>query len=484
MIESVSIKILKSFNPEEINDFNDFLNSPYFNKSGTVIKLWDVIKQYAPLYDNPDLKKENLFRIVFRKKEYNYGTMKNLMHSFTTLLERFLELKFHEDDKFQNDYNSLVYCIVKYYPELFNRKFTKIMKDYNDVKEGVDLHYLFRYLIMRLGSSFGGLNDKLNYNIFKQGESLIYFFLIHFFQVHHNISVLKNRQNYILKDNLMENFLNALDIKKLMGSIKKKNPKDFQVVNLYYHIYLCRNEPENEDYFLALKNLIFNSVDILHEFEQEYVLHTLHNILHIRTDSGIFGAVKETAEYYKFILKRGLDIGNTESKINFNLFCTAVKYLFEAKDKKTALKFYTAYIDKTIIEDKDNIENFYHAYSSFAIRNFNKALEYSANIQPKIEKNKLSIKELQIRCYYELNEPDAFKYTLDSYRHLLYRNTAVSENVKTFNKNFLNILNSLFEYKVSQKGNLNDIELETKKMKMVNKEWILFKLEELNKNKK
>lgn len=483
MIESISIKILKSFNQHEINDFNDFLNSPYFNKSGTVIKLWDVINQYAPLYDNPELKKENLFRIVFRKKEYNYGTMKNLIHSFTTLLERYLELKFHEDDKFQNDYNSLVYCIVKFYPELFGRKFTKIMKDYKDLKEGVDLHYLFRYLIMRLGSSFGGLNDKLNYDIFKQGESLIYFFLIHFFQVQHNISVLKNRQNYIVKDNLMENFLNALDIKKLMGSIKKKSPKDFQVINLYYHIYLCRNEPGNNEYFFALKNMVFNSVDTLHEFEQEYALNALQNTLHNRADSGIVGAAKDTIEYYKFILKHSFNIGNTESKINFNLFCTAVKNLFEAKDKKTAQKFYAAYIEKTISDDKTNIENFYRAYSAFYERKFNNALEYSANIKPKIEKNKLSIKELQIRCYYELNESDAFKYSLDSFRHLLYRNESVSDNIKTFNKNFLNILNSLFEYKVSQKGNLDDIEFETKKINMINKEWILHKIDELRKIK-
>ncbi len=48
MKESKLIKILKSLSPVELNDFGEFVCSPYFNKSEKLITLYQFLKRHYP----------------------------------------------------------------------------------------------------------------------------------------------------------------------------------------------------------------------------------------------------------------------------------------------------------------------------------------------------------------------------------------------------------------------------------------------------
>lgn len=481
MLNSQAIKILRSLDSKEMEMLNDFIYSPFFNKSTTVHKFWEVIRSFYPDFSDDNIGKEKLFKLTFKGKKYNYGTMKNLIHNFTNLLEKFLEIKFHEEDKFQNDYNTLVYSIIKYYPDLFKKKFAIRMKEYNKISEGDDYHYLFKYQLIRLSSSFAALESKMEKTLFDQGDSLIYFFLIHLFQVNFNIKIFFDVKNYE-QNNLVDELLKVLDLELIMKKIKANSEKDFKVVNLYYYMYLSTNHSENDEYYFKFKKFLFELHNVLNDYEFGSMASAVINTLQNRAYMGIKGTDKEISEFLKLLIKLKINVGNTDSKISLSNFSYNLRHFFEAEDKEYAEIFYKEYESKLLQSDKENMSNVFKAFNFYLDKDYNKALEYSAKIKNETHKFKVFVKSFQLKCYYELNEAEAFNYTLKAYRLLIYRKDTINSKRKEYSKSYLNTINALFEHKVFNKHDLGDIEVDISRNKMLNKEWIIKKLNEIKRN--
>ncbi len=479
MISSQAIKILRSLDEKEIEMLNDFIYSPFFNKSKTIIKFWEILKKLYPDFKDDLISKERIFTLTFSGKKYNYGTMKNLIHNFTQLIEKFLEIKFHEEDKFQHDYNTLVYSIVKYYPDHFKKKYGRMMKDFSKIREGEDYHYLYKYQLLRLSTSFAALESKMDKALFEQGDSLIYFFLIHLFQVNFNMRIFYNSKNYEQKDNLVDEIIGILDLEKIMKKIKENSEKDFKVVNLYYHMYLSVNAPENDEYFYKYKQLLLDARKIIHEYEFDSMANGVINTLQNRSYMGVKGTGKEISEFLKLLIKLKINFCNTESIIPTDSFVFNLKHFMEAGDPEYANIFYEKYKSKLIEEDKKNMENLHKAYLDLFDKKYNQALESTVNIRNESQRYKNFIKSFQLKCYYELGEAEAFSYTLKAYRLLVYRKETINKSRKDLAKKFLTVINMLFEYKIFRKGRLDDIKMEIETNRMLNKEWIISKFHEL-----
>ncbi|CAN5451475.1 hypothetical protein BH10BAC5_BH10BAC5_15630 [soil metagenome] len=479
MLNPQLLMILRSLSKNESESFNDFLYSPFFNKSKTIHKFWNAIKIYSPAYDDPKLTRENLFLTIFPGKEFNYGTIMNLMLSFSGMLEEFLQISFHKADKFQHDYNSLVFSIVRYYPDLFKKKYSKIIKDFEKLSEGMEYHYLYKYQILRLASSFSNFETKKTKSLFDQGDSLIYFFLIHLFQVSYNIKTFSLSENYEQKGNLTEEMINLIDIDILMKKIKANSSHDFQIVDLYYNLYLCRMYPDNDEHFYSYKKKLFITQNLLHEFEFEALVSGFIALLDTRSFSGKEGTLKETSDLYNYIVENKIRLGFTENRISKNYFGIILKNFFNASDIKFAEIFYNDNFNHLIEKDRESIKNLYSAYLCYTNNEFGKALEHSSMIKTDTDKFRMYVKEFQLKCYFELNETEHFGYTLKAYRELVYRSETINSDKKEYTKIFLNVINSLFEYKVFKKEKLDDVRINIKENKMLNKEWIIQKLKEI-----
>jgi len=478
MINLQIVKILRSFTKEEINSFTDFIYSPYYNKSKTVQKLWDEVKKYAPEFDSPNLEKEKVFKKIFGDKNFNYGTMKNLISTFTSIAEKFLELKYYESEKFQCDYNSLASMIIKYLPESFNKKYKKVYTDYEDTKEGDDFHFLNKYMLMRLHTSLSGLQSKMDYTIFREGEALISFFFVHLFQVHHNIISFLFTKGATEENNLVEKFIGSLNMEKILDDIKAVQPKHYEVINLYYHINLCRKNPDNDKHFFEFKKLMLNGPRVLGKNDFKNLTDCYFNVLSERSLRGIQGTKKETAEFVKFCINEKVEWGNTEKHLAINTFASIISKLLIANDFENAELCYKKYSKMILKEDKKNIENLYNAFYSYSEKKFDKALEYASKIRSETPMIKFYVKGLETKSHYEVSPSDIFSYSINAYRQMIYRFEAVEER-KDFAKNYLNAMSALYEYREFGRGNLDDIKFEVMKNKMLSKEWILEKIEEL-----
>src|SRR4030095_8501515 len=102
MQKSLLIKLMKSLNEDELRRFEEFLNSPFYNKSRKVIELYKYLKKFRPDYTDAALEKEKVFRALYKGKKYNNSVLNNLIHELNFLGDKFLEISNYERNKMDN----------------------------------------------------------------------------------------------------------------------------------------------------------------------------------------------------------------------------------------------------------------------------------------------------------------------------------------------------------------------------------------------
>ncbi|MBK9225469.1 MAG: hypothetical protein IPL67_00005, partial [Ignavibacteria bacterium] len=86
------IQILRTFTKDEINKFDEFLRSPFYNKKPNAIKFFSVLRKHAPDYSDENIGKESIWKQLYPGKNFNGGVLKNLILDLTKLSEKFIEV--------------------------------------------------------------------------------------------------------------------------------------------------------------------------------------------------------------------------------------------------------------------------------------------------------------------------------------------------------------------------------------------------------
>ena len=100
MHNHTSIELLKTLNQEELKKLKDYISSPYFNKSETLVKLYEIILKQAPDFNSRQLQKEKLYNKLYPGKKYNEQTIRSRMVELTALIKGYLTLTGIEKDEF------------------------------------------------------------------------------------------------------------------------------------------------------------------------------------------------------------------------------------------------------------------------------------------------------------------------------------------------------------------------------------------------
>lgn len=90
MRQSKHIQLLKTLTKEEFRRFRKLLQSPFFTTNTNLLALYDTLKKYYPVFDNPKLTKEKIFKQLFPTKAFDDNKMRGLLKEFTRLIEDFL----------------------------------------------------------------------------------------------------------------------------------------------------------------------------------------------------------------------------------------------------------------------------------------------------------------------------------------------------------------------------------------------------------
>ena len=490
MLKSSLLEILRTFSKQELIKFEDFVRSPYFNKKENVLKLFLEIKKYSPEFSSEHLEKEKVWKALFSDKEYNYGIMKNLIHDLGKLCESFLSEEIYKDNEMQRSLDFLTSVFSRDIGGIFINKIESTERSFRknfETKNYVYAHGFYRQVgnILELKSNFFHVyspqNKKQN-ELKSVSEFLIYDFLLSCFRVFHKLMVHNLDLNLSPDSNILFRLLKEMDDNSILRNIidysENSSTKDHIILKSYYLMYKAFTASMSTDAYYEFKNFLFENSSC---FSRDEI-----KALHVSLLTCLTNLKTTTEKFYHeyfSIIQMGFQskfMLNKDGSITYQSFFSIVNVSLGAGEIKFVEDFIKNYKDKLPSNLRESMYYYSMAQLNFSKKNFDAALEFLSLISDEPGFLKFSIKNIQLSIYYELHDRVAFDYSFDSFKHFIKKNKLTNESRVLTLTQYSNYIKTLFKLREkSDSFELANLKKEITEKKVINKKWLLEKIEEL-----
>lgn len=478
MYNSSLVEIIKSYSSSDIKRFDDFLNSPFFNKKPTVIKLWEDLKSFYPDFSSSELSKKNVYERIIPGKKYNYGTMKNMIFDLTKLAEMFLSQNSDNDSFFDAEYKLLKMFLNKGLKKQFIKNVEKNFKilQSNKYKYGnfeklkllcelCNEHWVFTYsLHMPI--------DTVKYSYFS--------FIEIYATCFNNIKVGKNDiadKTQLITD---ENVISKLDIKNLAEILISGNTDEEKIIKYYLMLVKAYKSPDDLELYYNAKECLRNLHELVESTSLNYCYRLLSNVILNNKTIPLNKRMDEFNKLIEILINLGI-MFPPDKPIGILEFSNVVKLTNDAAVLK---KLIDDNLKNVIKLSRENMKEYAMAHYYYLTKNYGLLMKTCSKMKFDIFLFKADIKAIQLKALFEINDYDSFLYQADSFVRTLPKTKKLREEYITGYTILAEIIKKLFRYKES---NDQKYYFEIKKMlntqKVHSNVWVLNRLEEINKNK-
>lgn len=472
MIKSKLFILLKTLSENEIARFGEFLNSPYFNKSKTLIKLFKEYRKSHPDFEN--LTKEKAFSAAFPDKVFNEVLLRNYNSDMLKLAEDFLtQINLNRNNIFLNErlLNELNHrCLYS----LFEKNYYSILKSVED-SPYPDVDYFFNKFI---------ITEEKNQNTFLQNKRPDKKEVEDMQESFMNFALAMLCNHCALKANLVRlklNFKNDYLLLDELSTVIETNQMNLAPVVLmeYYMMKMLRDT--SEKYYLLLKEHVYKYGDQMDMVTQYNAFACMSNFIRHYRDRESMDNMRELFEHTKKMIENKVQVAG--SFIMDYVYIEQVRYGLRLKEYPWVHNFIMTYKDWLMDKLKDNAYNFCIGLYNFETKNYEQALKHLSMVSKSVYPHQLNVKNLITRIYWDKNDFDMILSTLASYKQFLKKNKKLTQGDIERHTGFINVLEKMFKNKFDGKEiDIEKLKEESLKCEFDSKDWLMGKIKELEKN--
>lgn len=455
MYNSSLVEIIKSFSSSDIKRFDEFLNSPYFNKKPTVIKLWDDIKRFYPEFDTIQLAKKDVYERIVPGKKYNYGTMKNIMFDLTKLAEKFLSQNSCDNSIANEEYRTLIMFLEKGLKKQFlksvEKNFKKLRKNkykfgnFEKLKLLCELcneHWVFSYSLHKP-------IDTIKYSYFS--------FIETYAACYNNIKVGKNDIADKIQFENEEKIMSEFNVFNSAELLLTGNTEEEKIIKYYLLLIKAYKNQDDIELYLQAKNYLTKIHNLIEPISLNYCYRLLSNVILNNQAIPLNKRMDEFTLLIETLIKAGI-MFPPDKPIGILEFSNVVKLTNDALVLK---KLINNDLKNVIKQNRENMKEYAIAHYYFLTKDFGSLMKTCSKMKFDIVLFKADIKAIQLKALYEMNDYEAFLYQADSFIRTLPKTKKLREDYIAGFKNLAEIIKKLFRYK-----NTNDTKYyyEIKKM--------------------
>lgn len=495
MLDYAFLEILETLSIEEIKSFRRFVSSPYFNRSGKVIKLLDVITKYHPNYDNRLITKERLHKKISPDLPYNETTMRRLLFDLQNLAEKFMKQLQFEKRKAESGIFLIEELAGRGTSKMYYKN-SKSTKKILDSTGSIDSDTcLNRFRLDTDDFYFGMINNKINKKNFVNTEAnrlisgityLISFFMLE--AIKHNDTLLAYSQSFNVKYNekFINQFIQLFDFERLEIFMRANKMVGGHLIEVYLNTLKAFLYFENEQYYHNFKKSLFDYKDELSPSDNHFLFIRLEGycILKNHANAGKDGFYnKELFDIYRTVLENKYYESEGNKYITVDLFRNVLINSTRVRDLKWMEEFITEYGRYLHPNRQKDILNYSNALLEFERNSYDQSLNYLSRIKMEEFTYHLDMRNLYLKLYYDRQDYDTAFAFARSFRKYLNENTLVSEENKLKHENFIKYIVKLINFHNSAtKTDLTSLKMQISKCKKLDhKDWLLGKIHSLDK---
>lgn len=493
MQKSKLIDILRTFSKEEIKEFGKFVESPFFSTGRDVSEFFLIIKKYYPDFNGDKLDKEKIYTVLYPGEIYKDHIIRNLASVLMKHAENFLIIK----NLYKSPENMSINLLSEFVErkasnlsELEIKRLEKILSEKNNLNEKyyrncLDLESM--KVMLNIQTNKQHLVSK---SILKQGELIISNFLIDSGTNITNIMNDSSNFNAGHENNVLRNFLSSLDMEFFVKSLKNlpSENDNIEILEMYTCLIITLMNETEEKYYFRMKELLNKNISKLSRAEKYNVMVNFGTCTSQKMDCiSRKRFLKELFNVYKTRLANNLYAFSDTQHMSLIFFSSIMKMSLALGEHKWLEQFAEENIPKLAPEHLQNMKSLVNSYISFNNKLFEKALASLSKVHFELFTLKYDVKNLVLQIYYELGEIEQALYQIDSYRHFLSENKAVSGYFREANLKFINAVNELIKVKLDNTGSsIIDLKKTIEEYEFFQQSWLkekVFELENFSKGR-
>jgi len=453
----------------ELNRLHRFIQSPFFNRNESLIKLFEWIKSDLKEDKKLPIQKEAIWSVCFNKKEkFDDGRFRKLQSDLLKLVEEYYAQEVFE----ANPIHKAKYLLDAIYNERLEELQTSALKTAKRLSEEQKLKpasfYYYRYEIEQSTFNLTRLQTERSAksNIEEIAENLDRFYLAE--KLRYYCTILNHQH-------LADLNYKMLFIDEIIDHVEANDYSDTPPIVIYHQILLSYKEPNDKKHFNSIKSLIEQHIHIFPETEVKEILDSALNYCIKKMNAGETEFVREAFSLYQDWLKRDLlQVRGNIDPFHFKNIVTAGLRLNEFDWVENFIHTYSLKMDES---HRFNALTFNLAQLYFYKKEYEKVIQKLNLVEYDDMTYNLNSKTLLMASYYELDEIEALGSLLDTFRVYLNRN---KELPATRRKHYLTTISIVRRLSKITHGDTKQIEKLTTEVEttqgVVSKNWILEKL--------
>ncbi len=482
MYNSRLVELLKTLSVYELNRFEKFVASPFFNMNEEITALFRILKKYSPNYEHKNISKEKVFKAIFPEQKYNDKKLRYLSSGALKLAVEFLGELNYRQDIFGTNIYSIKELIERKQIRIAEKKIAEAGKNLTPTNYPNEVYYYNKHLLKSQSNYLALTQNKTLKpdDLVQEGENIILLLFVVLMQTTYNLSIMENTYNLNNPNNIITDFLSSINIDEFIQKASLSKQSATRIYELYHNMMQLKREPLKDEPFKKLKASLEYYLGILNKQDQYNLFMALESFCAYRILKGGSNFKKEKFE----LLKQSLRY-NILSPSQSGFFPTADfrNFVIEGVDAGEfdwAEEFVKNYIHKVDAKQKENILNLSYATINFGKKKYDIAIDNLSRITAGNVFFKYDIKSFMLKIYYEMNLIEPAYELIDTYRHFLKTNTSLSKRRKDSVLNFIRFTNLLIKIKNGD----NSVSYDQLKKDIAetgwitNKEWLLEKLDE------
>lgn len=456
-----TLELVKSLNVHEHTAFEKYLESTFFNVSKEATKLHKAVA--AGNFNS----RQEYFKALFPGKKYDDKQYRYIASELNGHLEKFLMMRFLQKDPLMTDLITAETLAER-----------DLKKSYRMLHREITTRQSFRDATWFMRQYEHGIHDlRFTVRDAERKAAPDYNTVIGHLDTFYLLAKLRLACESTNLANILQSSVDTGLYEKILELADDSRFAEEPLVGIYARIYRILTDPKNETAFNEAGMLLREQSEKIKPAELADLYQYLKNFCVRQVNSG-------NTEYVRILFNLYNDMLQNKPLMRHDYlsqweFKNMVTISLRLGEHDWCEKFLNKYISFLRPEDRKNALTYNTAYFSFMKGEYRQAVRKLQEVEMTDVFYQLDSRVVILKCYYELNDTDAFFYQASAFRLFLMRNKSISAFQQTIYRNLIKYITGIERARFNR-AKLQKIrqKIETQK-NVADVAWLMNKIEEM-----
>ena len=438
------LQLLRTLSARERTRFGHYACSPFFNRHEKVVALYDWINGFAPDFEAEEMSREAAWAAMYPGEPCNNTRLDNFISDLLQLLYGFLAyLQYEQQPVLER--RLLIGELLERDAEKHAQRNARRARQLLDRQAGRSFEYFLQESLLEQQLDQYELNRRqrrFTKHLQQENDALDRYYWCNKLRIACDMA----SRSAVINAGYECHFLEEV------RRIYKNNAalQEQPALKLYCQALLMLEQPEEEAHFFGLKSLLPELSEVVTADELRTLYHYALNYCIRQINSGKGNYYGEVFQLYELMLERELLLVHGQlSEWSFkNIVTTAIRTgAFDWTER--FINNYQLFLPE---EGRSNAVAYNRAALHYARAEYKHALLQLQDVEFTDTSYHLGAKIIQLKSYYELDEPEPFFALVEAFKKYLLRNREISDYRKTANASFLQLAKKIYELRIEAPG--------------------------------